>query len=92
MRPAPLSFPSRGLFLLALGASLTSCKGDEGKSADPGGEGEEEVVDSALFTVAEGEVRCGSAAFRCGDSFLLPVGGAPVEAASRAVVLRTTLP
>ena len=46
----------------------------------------------ALFTVAEGEVRCGSAAFRCGDSFLLPVGGAPVEAASPAVVLRTTLP
>ena len=49
-----LSLTSRGLFLLALGATLPSCKGDDGKSGDPDPPKEQdEVVDSALFTVAE---------------------------------------
>ena len=52
MRPTPMSVSPQGLILLALGASLASCKGDEGKPAEPDGP-EEEVVDSALFSVAE---------------------------------------
>ena len=46
----------------------------------------------ALYTVVEGEVQCGGAAFRPGGSFLLPVGGAPLEAREGAVMLRSTLP
>ena len=46
----------------------------------------------ALYTVVEGVARCGASSFEAGSSFLLPVGGAPLETPSGAVVLRTTLP
>lgn len=55
----------------------------------PRGGGEDRF---ALYTVIEGVVRCGASSFDAGSSFLLPVGGAPLEAPSGAVVLRTTLP
>ena len=46
----------------------------------------------SIFSVAEGEVACGSAAFAKGDFFLLPQGAGTVAAKGDAVVLRTTLP
>ena len=46
----------------------------------------------ALYTVVEGTVSCGASTFDPGDSFLLPVGGAPLAAPAGAVVLRSTLP
>ena len=55
----------------------------------PRGGGEERF---ALYTVVEGTVSCGASTFGPGRSFLLPVGGAPLEAPEGAVVLRTTLP
>ncbi len=46
----------------------------------------------ALYTVVEGAVDCGASTFGPGRSFLLPVGGAPLQAPRGAVILRTTLP
>lgn len=55
----------------------------------PRGGGEERF---ALYTTIEGAVQCGASTFGSGRSFMLPVGGAPLESAAGAVVLRTTLP
>ncbi len=54
--------------------------------------GKREAGRFSIFSVAEGEVACGSVRFGKGDFFLLPQGGGVVVAGSGAVVLRTTLP
>lgn len=54
--------------------------------------GNREAGRFAIFSVAEGEVTCGSAKFGKGDFLLLPGGGGEVVAGSGAVLLRTTLP
>jgi mannose-6-phosphate isomerase len=53
--------------------------------------GNREAGKFSIFSVAEGEVKCGSASFGKGDFFLLPWGEVQVVAAKEAVLLRTTL-
>lgn len=54
--------------------------------------GNREAGRFSIFSVAEGEVVCGSEKFGKGDFFLLPKGGGEVVAGVGAVLLRTTLP
>lgn len=54
--------------------------------------GNREAGKFSIFSVAEGEVTCGSAKFGKGDFFLLPQGDGTVVATSDAILLRTTLP
>ena len=54
--------------------------------------GNREAGRFSIFSVAEGEVTCGSARFGKGDFFLLPRGGGKVRAEGDVVLLRTTLP
>jgi mannose-6-phosphate isomerase len=54
--------------------------------------GNRETGRFSIFSVAEGEVGCGSVRFGKGDFFLLPKGEGKVRAEGDAVLLRTTLP
>ncbi|WP_367874994.1 type I phosphomannose isomerase catalytic subunit [Luteolibacter sp. Populi] len=46
----------------------------------------------SIFSVAEGQVTCGTSRFSKGDFFLLPRGGGEIIATLPSAILRTTLP
>jgi len=77
MRPSQPQLASRGLLLLALGATLSSCKGDDGKSSDPDGtEEKHEAVESELFSVSE-TARFDLAALNCPVHVVRTEGNVP---------------